>query len=345
MRPTHRRVAAVISSLLFAGSAAAQDPRSTELTRAVRPGDDVAIVQYDLTRTVGVVESIDPSTLVLRLANGDARSLGVSSVGRVTRRDSVASGAKIGAAIGGAWGLVGGLLLSSLCESDSDCTAGLIATFTAFGVGGGAGLGAALDSTWQRTVFLRDEIDGARVRLPGEWRPELVVSLGRNASSVLGGASTDLGVAWVHVPRSGFGYEVAVHSSLARSFRHVDCVRLQFPLGLDHPCLGSGEEGEVAKIGASATLLYFLPVPRVQPYFGGGLVFGQQERRFTYISTRDGTPQVHQDSTDGGFTALVASVGARIPIRERIYIRPDVTFDLGNYARNVRASVGMTYGW
>lgn len=342
-------LAIVVFFFQAAATARAQDNRSRtpQEVEGLSPGTRVIVVQHDLTRSSGTVLQLDEASLVLQLQGGGERQIPSESIGRITKRDSLRNGALIGLSIGTALGVLGGVFLGVLCDAEGVDCAGAAIGLVALGAGGGAGLGGALDAIGEPTIYLNEpRINGVTVRMPGESSNDLVVQVGRSSSGLGGGSSIDLGVAWAQVSRSGLGFELAGRGSVNRTFRVVECVRESWPLNVEHPCLGQGEEGRAPRVSASAKLHYYLPVPRIQPYVGGGLVYGLEEERFALASrARDGQPVVMRSRAHDGFAALIGEIGVRVVLPRGFVLRPHATFDLGGNHEAIGAAVGIGVIW
>lgn len=307
--------AACIESLAQAPAAGAAEPPVVAVDAVVQPGQVVAVVARDGTRTVGTVESRGGGGLVLRLADDDRRTVSQAAIGRITVKDSLKNGATIGAAIGAGVGLAVGLAFNAICANEGGACPGAVLGIVGLIAGGGAAAGALADGLHQRVVY--DVVPG----LPGEVTRDLLVRIG-GTQQTRGSNAASAGVALTFRQRSGLGFELSADRGIGGQFRRVACVGGR---PLNGQCVGPALEGDVIDLAASASLMYFFPLKRIQPYISGGIQYlkgESQEPYAVYVSNQSSQLRVYQgfDRINGG--AWTTGGGARISVNRRLSVRP-----------------------
>lgn len=142
----HASTIVVVAALLVGSTAVAtaQAParRFEDLGQLIHQHDHVRVLDADGRVTIGRVDTVSPSALVIRTPQG-SREWAPDAVAtvRVRRFDPLWNGMLWGLAIGG------GLSLgpANACENDFGCRGGHAEFFLVFG-GAGAGIGAGIDA-------------------------------------------------------------------------------------------------------------------------------------------------------------------------------------------------------
>ena len=314
-----RSAAAVLGLLLLAPTApvaAQQPPDLPQALLRVDPSDTVTIIDTEGSRLVGRVAQVSSSGLTL-VQRGQATSVPLQRVARITISDSNRNGAAIGGLIGAAIGAVGGFAVNAICVNEGGGCFGVVLALAGAGAASGAGIGWVGDRLHQSVVYA---VPGA----PREFAPEMRVKF--TADSRGGITVPGVGGAWGITSHSGLGFEVNADRSLGRDGQRP----------------GSSFDGRV---------LYFFGKGRYRPYglAGAGYFEYDGEAYSQLVPAMGSFPESLIQGTYRvkGIAPLVGG-GVRAQVTPKISIRPEVVWHSqpGGGARpGLRASVGVGFGW
>jgi len=311
--------AAILGLLLLAGTppvAAQQLPDLPQALARVEPRETVTIVDADGRRLAGRIAQVSSSGVTL-VQRGQATSVPLQRVARITITDSNRNGAVLGSLIGGAIGAVGGIALNAICANEGGECFGILLALGGVGAASGAGIGWLGDRLHQSVVYA---VPGA----PREFAPELRVKLSTDARGgiMVPGVGGGLGM----TSHSGLGFEVNVDRSLGRG-------------------------GERPGISFDGRLLYFFGKGRYRPYgLAGAGYFEFDGEAYSYLVPAMGVfPErlIEGRYRAQGVAPLIGG-GVRVDVTPKISIRPEVIWhpQPGPGERStLRASVGAAFRW
>jgi hypothetical protein len=313
--------AAAILGFLFlaptAPVAAQQPPDLPQALVQVDPRETVTILDTDGRRLVGRVTQVSSSGLTL-LQRGQATSVPLQRVARITISDSNRNGAAIGALIGAAIGAVGGIAVNAICVNESGGCFSVVLVLAGAGAASGAGIGWLGDRLHQSVVYA---VPGA----PREFAPEMGVKFTTDSRG--GMTFPGVGGSWGMTSQSGLGFEV----NADRSMRSRDGGRP-----------GTSFDGRV---------LYFFGKGRYRPYGLAGAGYFEYSQAYSYLAPAIGTlfreRLIEGQGRVQGFAPLVGG-GVRARVTPKISIRPEVLWypqPGGGERSGLRASVGVGFGW
>ena len=311
--------AAILGLLLLVPTApvAAQQPADLPQALArVEPSETVTILDTDGRRLVGRVAQVSSSSLTLT-QRGQATSVPLQRVARITISDSNRNGAAMGGLIGAAVGLAGGAALNAICANEGGNCLGVILSLTAAGAAGGAGIGWLGDRLHQSVVYA---VPGA----PREFAPEMRVKFTTDSRG--GMTFPGVGGSWGMTSHSGLGFEVSADRSV-----------------------GSGD-GEGRGSSFDGRVLYVFGKGRYRPYgLAGAGYFEYYEAYSQLVPARGPFPEHLNEGQHklGGIAPLVGG-GLRVEVTPKISIRPEVLWypqPGGGGRSSLRASVGVGFRW
>jgi len=315
----NQQSAAVILGLLLlapAAPVAAQPP--ADLPQAlgqVAPSETVTIMDADGRRLAGRVAEVSSGGLTL-VQQGQALSVPLQRVARVTIADSNRNGTVIGALVGAAIGAAGGLALNAICTNEGGDCFGIMLALTGTGAASGAGIGWLGDRLHQSVVYA----------VPGAPR-EFASEVGVRVTSSSGGGTTVPGVggSWGVTSHAGLGFEVNVDRSM-------------------------GRDGNGRGTSFDGRMLYVFGKGRYRPYGLVGAGYFESFRAYNLFVPEMGPFPAHVN--EGQYrahgVAPLAGGGVRVAVTPKISLRPEVIWyaepDAGGRS-GLRASVGAGFGW
>ena len=311
--------AAILGLLLLAPAApvaAQQPPDLPQALVRVDPRETVTILDTDGRRLVGRVAQVSSSGLTL-VQRGQATSVPLQRVARITISDSNRNGAAIGGLIGAAIGAVGGVAVNAICANEGGDCFGIVLALAGAGAASGAGIGWLGDRLHQSVVYA---VPGA----PREFAPEMGVKFTTDARG--GITFPAFGASWGMTSHSGLGFEVNVDRSVGSR---------------------AGERGGTSFDGR---VLYFFGKRRFRPYGLAGAGYFEYSQAYSYLVPAIGVfPErlIEGQGRVQGFAPLVGG-GVRVEVTRKISIRPEVLWypqPGGGEVSGLRASVGVGFRW
>ena len=311
--------AAAILGLLLAPTApvaAQQPPDLPQALVRVEPRETVTILDTDGRRLVGRIAQVSSSGLTL-VQRGQATSVPLQRVARITVSDSNQNGAAIGGLIGAAIGAVGGVAVNAICANESGGCFSIVLVLAGVGAASGAGIGWLGDRFHQSVVYA---VPGA----PREFAPEVRVKLSTDSRG--GMTVPGVGGAWGITSHSGLGFEVNADRSLGR--------------GGQRP--GTSFDGRV---------LYFFGKGRYRPYgLAGAGYFEYDGGAYSYLVPAMGSipERLNEGQHRVQGVAPIVGGGVRVAVTPKISIRPEVIWHPqpgGGERSGLRASVGAGFRW
>jgi hypothetical protein len=315
----HHSAAAILGLLLLAPAApvaAQQPPDPAQALVRVEPRETVTILDTDGRRLAGRVAEVSSGTLTL-LERGQATSVPLQRVARITISDSNKNGTVLGSLIGAAIGTAGGFALNAICANEGGDCFGIVLTLAGVGAASGAGIGWLGDRLHQTVVYA---VPGA----PREFAPEMGVKFTTDARG--GMTFPGVGGSWGVTSHSGLGFQVNVDRSVGR---------------LNGEGRGTSFDGRV---------LYFFGKGRYRPYGLAGVgYFEYYEAYSQFVPGRGIFPErlIEGQSKVHGVAPLGGG-GVRVEVTPKISIRPEVLWYSqpgGGERSGLRASVSAGFGW
>ena len=312
--------AAILGLLLLAPTApvaAQQPPDLPQALAQVDPGETVTILDTDGRRLVGRIAQVSSSGLTL-VQRGQATSVPLQCVARITISDSNKNGALIGALIGGAIGLASGLALNAAFANEGGDSLGGMLVLAGAGAASGAGIGWLGDRFHQSVVYA---LPGA----PREFASEMGVKF---ITDSRGGVTVPgVGGSWGVTSHSGLGFEVNVNRSAGR------------------------RDGEGRGTSFDGRVLYVFGKGRYRPYgLAGAGYFEYVGGAYSQLVPAFGSfPErlIEGRFRPQGVAPLVGG-GVRVGVTPKISIRPEVLWypePGGGEHSGLRASVGVGFRW
>jgi hypothetical protein len=312
--------AAILGLLLLAPTApvaAQQPPDLPQAPVRVDPGETVTILDTDGRRLVGRVAQVSSSGLTL-VQRGQATSVPLQRVARITVSDSNRNGAVMGSLIGAAIGLISGAALNATYANEGGDSLGGMLVLTAVGAASGAGIGWLGDRLHRSVVY---EVPGA----PREFAPEMRVKFTTDSRG--GMTFPGVGGSWGVTSHSGLGFEVNADRTVGSR---------------DGGRPGTSFDGRV---------LYFFGKGRYEPYGLAGAGYFEYSQANSYLAPAVGSlfPErlIEGQGRVQGFAPLIGG-GVRVEVTPKISIRPEVLWypqPGGGERSGLRASVGVGFGW
>jgi hypothetical protein len=312
--------AAILGVLLLAPAApvaAQQPPDLPQALKRVEPSETVTILDPDGRRLVGRIAQVSSSGLTL-IQQGQATTVPLQRVARITIKDSNRNGAIIGGLIGAAIGAVGGIAVNAICANESGGCFSIVLVLAGAGAGGGAGIGWLGDRLQQSVVYA---LPGA----PREFAPEMGVKFITDSRG--GMTFPGIGGSWGMTSHSGLGFEVNVNRSVGR------------------------RDGEGRGTSFDGRVLYVFGKGRYRPYGLAGAGYfeyvGEAYRQFVPAMGSFPERVIEGRFRPQGFAPLIGG-GVRVGVTPKISIRPEVLWypqPGGGERSGLRASVGLGFRW
>ena len=252
------------------------------------------------------------------MRRGQATSVPLQRVARITISDPNRNGAVMGALIGAAIGAAGGVALNAICSNEGGECFTIVVALAGAGAASGAGIGWLGDRLRQSVVYA---VPGA----PREFASEMGVKF--ITDSRRGMTFPGVGGSWGLTSHSGLGFEVNVNRSLGR------------------------RDGEGRGTSFDGRLLYVFGEGRFRPYgLAGAGYFEYVGEAYSQLVPAIGV--IPERRIEGrfrpqGFAPLVGG-GVRVGVTPKISIRPEVLWypqPGGGERSGLRASVGMGFRW
>jgi hypothetical protein len=309
--------AAILGLLLVAPTApvaAQQPPDLPQALVRVEPGETVTILDTDGRRLAGRVRQVSSGGLTL-VQRGQATSVPLTRVARITVSDSNRNGTVMGALIGAAIGAAGGVAVNAICANEGGDCFGIVLALAGAGAAGGAGIGWLGDRLHQSVVY---QVPGA----PREFASEMGVKFITDARG--GTMSPRVGGSFGMTARSGLGFEVNADRSVG------------------------SPEGAGRGTSLHARMLYVFGKGRYRPYALAGAGYFQYYQPFSHLVPAIGP--FPERLNEGHFRvhrlAPLVGGGVRVGITPKISIRPEVLwYPQPGERSGLRASVGVGFGW
>ena len=307
--------AAILGLLLLAPAAPAAAQQPPDLPQAlarVEPHETVTILDTDGRRVVGRLAQVSSTGLTL-VQRGQATSVPLQRVARITISDRRRNGAATGALIGAAIGAAGGFAVNAICANEGGGCFSIVLALAGAGAASGAGIGWVGDRLHQSVLYA---VPGA----PRDFAPEMGVTFTTDAH----GGMTFPGV--------GGSFGVTSHSGLG------------FEMNVDRSV---GSDGKGGATSFDARMLYVFGKGRYQPYGLAGAGYFQHYEPYRFVMPA--TPSFPEHVSEGQFTlhrlAPLVGGGVRVGVTPKISIRPQLLWYTRRGGSALRASVGVGFRW
>jgi hypothetical protein len=312
--------AAILGVLLLAPTApvaAQQPPDLPQALVRIEPSDTVTILDTDGRRLVGRVTQVSSSGLTL-VQRGQATSVPLQRVTRITISDSNRNGTAMGALIGAAIGAAGGVAVNAICANEGGGFFSIVLALAGAGAASGAGIGWLGDRLHQSVVYA---VPGA----PREFASEMGVTFITDSRG--GMTFPGVGGSWGMTSHAGLGFEMNVNRSVG------------------------GRDGEGRGTSFDGRVRYIFGKGRYRPYGLAGVGYFEYvgEAYSQLVPAMGSFPErrIEGRFRPQGVAPLVGG-GVRVGVTPKISIRPEVIWypQPGGGARSaLRASVGVGFRW